>query len=60
MDRCAGRMKAMPLFSKSSTNCGMKIKRQHIDPEAMRKEAIQVAAMAMRFVADVCKEELPQ
>lgn len=32
------------------------IKRQKIDPVAMRKEAIQVAAMAMRFVLDVCAE----
>lgn len=30
------------------------IKRRDIDYDAMRKEAIQVAAMAMRFVADVC------
>lgn len=31
------------------------IKMQNIDQEAMRKEALQVAAMALRFVADVCK-----
>jgi hypothetical protein len=31
------------------------IKRQKIDAEAMRKEAVQVAAMAMRFVMDVCE-----
>lgn len=30
------------------------IKRQHIDPTAMRKEALHVAAMAARFVKDVC------
>jgi hypothetical protein len=30
------------------------VKRQKPDPDALRKEALQVAAMAMRFVADVC------
>jgi hypothetical protein len=33
------------------------IKRQKIDPQAMRKEAVQVAAMAMRFLVDVCGAE---
>ena len=32
------------------------VKRQKIDRAAMRKEALQVAAMAMRFLLDVCKE----
>ena len=30
------------------------IKRKHRKPEAMRKEAIQVGAMALRFLVDVC------
>jgi len=30
------------------------IKRKTIDRDRMRREAVQVAAMAMRFVADVC------
>jgi hypothetical protein len=27
------------------------------DLEAMKKEAVQVAAMALRFIADICNEE---
>ena len=30
------------------------VKRQKIDPTAMRKEALHVAAMALRFIKDVC------
>ena len=30
------------------------VKAQVHDPAAMRKEALQVAAMAVRFIADVC------
>lgn len=32
------------------------IKRQQPDKDLMRLEAIQLAAMAMRFVLDICKE----
>jgi hypothetical protein len=32
----------------------VKVNAKHRDGEAMRKEAIQVAAMALRFVIDVC------
>jgi hypothetical protein len=36
------------------------VKRQKADPVALRKEAIQVAAMAVRFVLDICdKQEAP-
>lgn len=31
------------------------IKKQHPDAHAMTKEAIQVAAMGMRFLVDLCK-----
>ena len=30
------------------------VKRQERDPAAMRKEALHVAAMALRFIVDVC------
>jgi NTP pyrophosphatase (non-canonical NTP hydrolase) len=31
------------------------IKKQQRDEESIRKEAVQVAAMALRFVIDVCR-----
>jgi hypothetical protein len=33
------------------------VKQSKRDIAAMRKEAVQVAAMALRFIADVCNEE---
>ena len=33
------------------------VRKRHQDKEAMRREAIQVAATALRFVVDVCGEE---
>ena len=33
------------------------VRRRNRDPEAMRREAVQVAAMAVRFVRDVLEEE---
>lgn len=35
----------------------VKTKQQNRDIEAMKKEAIQIAAVAMRFVIDICNEE---
>jgi hypothetical protein len=35
----------------------VKTNQKRRDIAAMRKEAIQVAAMAVRFVADICNEE---
>lgn len=32
----------------------VRMKRENRDPDAMRKEAIQIAAMGVRFVLDVC------
>lgn len=32
------------------------VKRQDVDPVALRKEALHVAAMAVRFVKDVCAQ----
>lgn len=33
------------------------VKQRSPDPKAIRKEAVQVAAMAVRFVADLCDHE---
>ncbi len=38
----------------------VKVKQGKRDIAAMRKEAIQVAAMAIRFMLDVCNEEVSQ
>jgi hypothetical protein len=35
------------------------VKLQTSRPECLRKEAIHVAAMALRFLIDVCEEEQP-
>jgi hypothetical protein len=35
------------------------IKPQHQNPVAMRSEAAQVAAMALRFMIDICPKEAP-
>lgn len=42
-------------FDELKTHVWTNQKRRDLD--AMRKEAIQVAAMAVRFVTDVCNEE---
>lgn len=35
----------------------VKLRQDARDLQAMRKEAVQVAAMALRFVIDICNEE---
>jgi hypothetical protein len=35
----------------------VKLKQKNRDLTAMRKEAVQIAAMALRFLTDVCNEE---
>lgn len=38
----------------------VKVKQGRRDIEAMKKEAVQVAAMALRFIVDVCNDERGQ
>ena len=33
------------------------VKKQKRDPEKLRKEAVQVGAMALRFILDICERE---
>jgi hypothetical protein len=36
----------------------VKLKQKNRDLSALRKEAVQVAAMAIRFLTDICNEEM--
>lgn len=69
MDELMAALESYPAFNSAHEGFGIlkeevdelwdevKVKQGNRDIEKMRKEAVQVAAMAIRFIADVCHDE---